>query len=83
VLRSDRIRNLRAKCEQRLGSSLFNKIYSYLEDARYGEEIVSEEVIVSTLRSWVPEFTSDCFSVDQLIYLEKQEMLASNNLDVL
>ena len=83
VLRSDRIRTLRAKCEQRLGPSLFNKIYCYLEDARFGEDIVSEEIIVSTLRSWVPEFTSDCFSVDQLIYLEKQEMLASNKLDML
>ena len=83
VLRSDRIRSLRAKCEERLGASLFNKIYRYLEDARYGEYIVPEEIIVSTLRSWVPEFTSDCFSVDQLIYLEKQEMLASHNLDLL
>ncbi|KAL5249372.1 hypothetical protein ACHWQZ_G018289 [Mnemiopsis leidyi] len=83
VLRSDRIRNLRAKCEQRLGPDLFDRIYRYLEDARYGEDIVPEEIIVGTLRSWVPEFTSDCFSVDQLIYLEKQEMLASNSLDVL
>ena len=83
VLRSDRIRNLRAKCEQRLGPDLFEKIYCYLEDARYGEDIVPEEIIVRTLRSWVPEFTSDCFSVDQLIYLEKQELLASSSLDVL
>ena len=83
VLRSDRIRNLRAKCEQRLGPDLFEKIYRYLEDARYGEDIVPEEIIVRTLRSWVPEFTSDCFSVDQLIYLEKQELLASSSLDVL
>ena len=83
VLRRDRIRTLRDKCEERLGSSLFKKIYTYLEDARFGEDLVSEDLIVSTLKEWVPELTSDCFLVDQLIYLEKQELLAGNALDVL
>ena len=83
VLRRDRIRTLRQKCEERLGGSLFHRIYDYLEDARFGDDIVPEDVIVATLKEWVPELTSDCFIVDQLIYLEKQELLAANSLDVL
>lgn len=81
ILRSDRIKTLRTKCEQRLGPNLFPKVYDYLESARFGRDSISEEVIVSTLKDWVPELTSDCFLVDQLIYLEKQELLAKGQVE--
>jgi len=77
ILRSDRIKTLRLKCRDKLGDSLFEKIYSYLNEARFSEVEVEEEVIVQALRDWAPQLTSQCFLVDQLIYLEKQEMLAS------
>eukprot|EP00116_Pleurobrachia_bachei_P003285 sb/3463547/ len=76
ILRSDRIRTLRQKCQQKLGPDMFHKIHNYLSEARFGEEVVPEEVIVGNLRQWVPDLVSDCFLVDQLIYLEKQELLA-------
>ena len=77
ILRSDRIKTLRLKCREKLGDSLFEKIYCYLNEARFSEVEVEEEVIVQALRDWAPRLTSQCFLVDQLIYLEKQEMLAS------
>lgn len=58
-----------------LGKDAFEKAYSYLKDARYNDKS-AEEDIMTGLRHFVRN-PSDCFLVDQLLFLEEQANIAS------
>ena len=58
-----------------LGKNAFENAYNYLKKARYESEIsTSEENIMQGLRQYVKN-PSDCFLVDQLLFLEEQAKL--------
>ncbi|KAJ8302930.1 hypothetical protein KUTeg_019326 [Tegillarca granosa] len=62
------------ECERILGKEGFEKAYNYLKKARYDSmntEDKSEEDIMQGLRQFVKN-PSDCFLVDQLLFLEEQ-----------
>lgn len=74
VVREQKIKNLKAECERILGKEGFEKAYNYLKKARYDSmntEDKSEEDIMQGLRQFVKN-PSDCFLVDQLLFLEEQ-----------
>ncbi|XP_052818937.1 serine/threonine-protein kinase Nek11-like isoform X2 [Mya arenaria] len=72
VARETKIKNLRAECEKMLGQAGFDKAYNYLKTARYDRATeATEEDIMSGLRDFVKN-PSDCFLVDQLLFLEEQ-----------
>uniref|UniRef100_A0A493T2I8 Uncharacterized protein n=2 Tax=Anas TaxID=8835 RepID=A0A493T2I8_ANAPP len=54
---------------QKLGAEVFEKVYTYLKQAR--EQKASEEEIRRYLEKMVSR-ASDCFEVDQLLYFEEQ-----------
>jgi len=54
---------------QKLGGEVFEKVYTYLKQAR--KQKASEEEITRHLEKLVPR-ASDCFEVDQLLYFEEQ-----------
>lgn len=63
-----------SECERILGKEGFEKAYNYLKKARYDSmntEDKSEEDIMQGLRQFVKN-PSDCFLVDQLLFLEEQ-----------
>ena len=60
-----------------LGADGFNKAYNYLKTARYERaNEATEEDIMQGLRDFVKN-PSDCFLVDQLLFLEEQHGTAS------
>ncbi len=63
-----------SECIRLLGAAEFQKAYEYLNRIRFGDEesILSEESIMDGLRGLVTK-PRDCFLVDQLLFLEKQE----------
>lgn len=72
VAREAKIKNLRAECEKVLGNEPFEKAYNYLKTARYSRASeTTEENIMQGLREFVKN-PSDCFLVDQLLFLEEQ-----------
>ncbi|XP_033754320.1 serine/threonine-protein kinase Nek11-like isoform X2 [Pecten maximus] len=75
VARGQKIKNLRLECEKMLGKEAFDKAYNYLKDARYNDKS-AEEDIMAGLRHFVKN-PSDCFLVDQLLFLEEQANLAA------
>ncbi|XP_064599370.1 serine/threonine-protein kinase Nek11-like [Liolophura sinensis] len=76
--REIKIRNLRSECERILGKAKFEKAYTYLKNARFQDKATShtadETMIFKGLREIVPN-PSDCFLVDQLLFLEEQAKL--------
>ncbi|XP_046329219.2 serine/threonine-protein kinase Nek11-like isoform X2 [Haliotis rufescens] len=78
--RGVKIKNLRAQCESVLGKETFEKAYSYLRGARYEKEGAnkSEKDIMQGLRELVKN-PSDCFLVDQLLFLEEQAKYHENS----
>lgn len=62
-----------SECEKVLGADNFNKAYSYLKNAR-SKDLTTEEDIMQGLRDFVKN-PSDCFIVDQLLFLEEQHGL--------
>eukprot|EP00794_Sanderia_malayensis_P018887 gene18887-20789_t len=76
-MRNNKIESLRGECIRLLGEDEFKKAYHYLSRIRFGEEesIISEESIMDGLRGLVTK-PRDCFLVDQLLFLEKQEEIA-------
>ena len=61
-----------SECEKMLGVVGFEKAYGYLKTARYERPTeVTEEDIMQGLREFVRN-PSDCFLVDQLLFLEEQ-----------
>ncbi|XP_013411835.1 serine/threonine-protein kinase Nek11 [Lingula anatina] len=77
VVRDVKIKNLRMDCEKKLGKNAFQKAYNYLKSARFGDMAgtVDENEIIAGLRQYVKN-PSDCFLVDQLLFLEEQAKVA-------
>ncbi|XP_052714284.1 serine/threonine-protein kinase Nek11-like isoform X4 [Crassostrea angulata] len=73
VVRDQKIKNLTKECKRILGEEAFQKAYDYLKQARYlkTSSVDSEETIMQGLREFVKN-PSDCFLVDQLLFLEEQ-----------
>ncbi|KAH9505755.1 Serine/threonine-protein kinase Nek11 [Bulinus truncatus] len=67
-----KIKHMKAECIKMLGQDVFTKAYDYLKSARnskqHGEK--SEKEIMEGLRKFVKN-PSDCFIVDQLLFLEE------------
>ena len=61
--------------EAKLGKEAFKKAYEFLKKMRYGDDgatsTVDENHIMSQLRQITPNVT-ECFIIDQLLFLEKQ-----------
>lgn len=57
---------------QKLGTQVFEAVYSYLKKAR--QQKASEAEIRESLEKMVPH-ASDCFEVDQLLYFEEQALI--------
>ncbi|XP_066290148.1 serine/threonine-protein kinase Nek11-like [Branchiostoma lanceolatum] len=73
AVRDTKIRNMRTQCEKALGKDTFRKVYRYLKDTRFGgnNETIDEVDLMNGLRKYVAN-PSDCFIVDQLLFLEEQ-----------
>ncbi|XP_033104672.1 serine/threonine-protein kinase Nek11-like [Anneissia japonica] len=76
AVRTTKIKNLRIECEKKLGKDAFRKAYAFLKDARFGDKkggmaTLDENAIMKGLRQFVRN-PSDCFLVDQLLFLEEQ-----------
>ncbi|KAI8504462.1 Serine/threonine-protein kinase Nek11 [Branchiostoma belcheri] len=80
AVRDTKIRNMRTilnstfrQCEKALGKDTFKKVYRYLKDTRFGgnNETIDEVDLMNGLRKFVTN-PSDCFIVDQLLFLEEQ-----------
>ncbi|XP_019629683.1 PREDICTED: serine/threonine-protein kinase Nek11-like [Branchiostoma belcheri] len=73
AVRDTKIRNMRTQCEKALGKDTFKKVYRYLKDTRFGgnNETIDEVDLMNGLRKYVTN-PSDCFIVDQLLFLEEQ-----------
>ena len=60
------------------GEKTFKKVYRYLKDVRFdATETVDEQSIVEGLQKFVDRPT-DCFLVDQLLFLEKQMEISAS-----
>ena len=55
-----------------LGPDVFHHVYEYLKAARQKGSQVNEADVMCELRK-ITSNTRDCFIVDQLVFLEKQE----------
>ena len=55
-----------------LGSEAFQKVYEYLKMVRGSGQEVNEGVVMRELRRLTPN-TRECFIIDQLVFLEKQQ----------
>ncbi len=69
-----------SECRRLLGAEEFHKAYDYLKRIRFGDEesILSEASIMDGLRGLVTK-PRDCFLVDQLLFLEKQEEIRNQS----
>ncbi|GFR81947.1 serine/threonine-protein kinase Nek11 [Elysia marginata] len=76
--RDTKIKNIRGECIKILGEAEFQKAYKYLREARGGKKgkEKSEKEIMEGLRKFVKN-PSDCFMVDQLLFLEDQAKMTS------
>jgi hypothetical protein len=63
-------------CIKILGQEAFQKVYVFLKDARFGEELRNEDSIMAGLGKIVKN-PRDCFLVDQLLFMEKQAEIAA------
>ncbi|XP_035172936.1 serine/threonine-protein kinase Nek11 isoform X2 [Oxyura jamaicensis] len=64
-----KLKRMRESAIQKLGAEVFEKVYTYLKQARLQK--ASEEEIRRYLEKLVSR-ASDCFEVDQLLYFEEQ-----------
>nr|XP_047933934.1 serine/threonine-protein kinase Nek11 isoform X3 [Anser cygnoides] len=64
-----KLKRMRESAIQKLGAEVFEKVYTYLKQAR--QQKASEEEIRRYLEKMVSR-ASDCFEVDQLLYFEEQ-----------
>ncbi|XP_070574675.1 serine/threonine-protein kinase Nek11-like isoform X3 [Ptychodera flava] len=75
TVRTSKIKSLRAECERKLGKKAFKQAYDYLKQARFGEghgdQSVDEAKLMAGLKKFVKN-PSDCFLIDQLLFLEYQ-----------
>ncbi|PVD21075.1 hypothetical protein C0Q70_19241 [Pomacea canaliculata] len=72
--REIKIKNLRSQCISQMGEEAFKKAYDYLHTARFSED-KEEQEIMQGLRAFVKN-PSDCFLVDQLLFLEEQAKIS-------
>ena len=65
-----------SECEKKLGKKEFEAAYDYLKRARFSKkrESTDEAKIMKDLKQFVKD-PSDCFMVDQLLFLEEQAKL--------
>ena len=79
IARDIKIKNLRQECEKRMGVRDFEAAYKYLKDVRFGDlrdkSTIDESKIMADLRKLVTN-PSECFSVEQLLFLEEQARVA-------
>ncbi|XP_005105732.1 serine/threonine-protein kinase Nek11 [Aplysia californica] len=75
--RETKIKNLKGECVKIMGEEEFQKAYNYLRSARTSQDgkEKSEKEIMDGLRKYVKN-PSDCFMVDQLLFLEEQAKLS-------
>jgi NIMA (never in mitosis gene a)-related kinase len=60
------------------GEKTFKKVYRYLNEVRFdSQESMNEESIIEGLQKFVSHPT-DCFLVDQLLFLEKQMEISAS-----
>jgi len=54
---------------------VFQKLHDFICQARYSAKggVANEDAIMAGLKAIVPANFRDCFLVDQLVFLEKQE----------
>lgn len=76
AVRDMKIKNLKAECEKKLGPAAFKKAHQFLKQARFGGgntagATMDEGEIMNGLRKFVAN-PSDCFLIDQLLFLEEQ-----------
>lgn len=74
--RHQRIQALRTECERLLGVEAFHRVYSYLKQVRFGDELSNEDSVLDGLTKLVDK-PRDCFLVDQLLFMEKQAEIAA------
>ena len=68
------------ECIKLLGESSFKRVYNYLKRVRFqSDSPVNEQAIMLDLRKLVDN-ARDCFLVDQLLFLEKQDEIAEQTL---
>jgi len=76
-LRQQKIESLKSECIKLLGQTSFDRVYKYLNKVRFqSTTTVSEDSIMQHLRKLVGN-TRDCFLVDQLLFLQKQNEISS------
>eukprot|EP00057_Strongylocentrotus_purpuratus_P018476 XP_011672950.1 PREDICTED: serine/threonine-protein kinase Nek11 isoform X2 [Strongylocentrotus purpuratus] len=77
-VRAKKIQNLRAECEKKFGKESFKTAYAFLKEARFGDmkETMDDTMIMRKLRDYVKN-VSDCFLIDQLLFLEEQAKVSS------
>ncbi|XP_063105055.1 serine/threonine-protein kinase Nek11 isoform X1 [Cavia porcellus] len=73
VMARTKMKHMRELAMQKLGEEVFEEVYNYLKRARH--QNASETEIRECLEKVVPR-ASDCFEVDQLLYFEKQLLIA-------
>ncbi|XP_022106640.1 serine/threonine-protein kinase Nek11-like isoform X2 [Acanthaster planci] len=77
AMRETKIRNLRVECERKIGKESFKNAYAFLKAARFGDRrsagdtTMDEGEIMKGLKKFVKN-PSDCFLIDQLLFLEEQ-----------
>lgn len=64
---------------QKLGSEVFERVYSYLKQAR--QQNTSEDEVKEYLEKVVSR-ASDCFEVDQLLYFEEQLFASAGDAQI-
>jgi len=75
-LRQQKIESLKSECIKLLGQTSFDRVYKYLNKVRFqSTTTVSEDSIMQHLRKLVGN-TRDCFLVDQLLFLQKQNEIS-------
>ena len=65
-----------SECEKKIGKESFKKAHAFLKQARFGDganagATMDESEIMNGLRQFVKN-PSDCFLIDQLLFLEEQ-----------
>ncbi|XP_046842933.1 serine/threonine-protein kinase Nek11-like isoform X2 [Xenia sp. Carnegie-2017] len=78
ISRQQKVVQLRRECIKVFGEKTFLDVYRYLTEIRFNsEEKVDEQLIFEGLRKFVAHPT-DCFLVDQLLFLEKQMEISAS-----
>lgn len=81
TMRQQKIDSLRRECVRLLGEEGFRRAYRYLNKVRFeSNTTVSEDVILYKLRKMIGN-SRDCFLVDQLLFLEKQNQICNESLE--